>query len=61
MNRQLQKDLLFIADHITRSIGYENQGTFHKYDDKTGVYTFDKAGAEYARKALLRIAEALKS
>lgn len=60
MNRIITKQLLFLSEHIEKSISYNTEGTFHIYNEKTGEYTFDKKGADYARKCLVDIANALK-
>jgi hypothetical protein len=50
-----RREYLALARHIQQDIEYGADGTFSKYDPKTGEHTFDEREADLVQKALRKI------
>ena len=54
-NLLTRREYLALTRHIQRDIEYGADGTFSKYDPKTGEHTFDEREADIVQKALRKI------
>jgi len=49
------KEFEKLSSHLLRSMDYGEQGTFHKYNEKTGEYTYDEKEVERIKKILVKL------
>ena len=50
-----RREYLALTRHVQRDIEFGADGTFSKYDPKTGEHVFDEREAELVQKALAKV------